>query len=100
MRIPLNSSVCYHGLPGSASKNIRLRLSVELTRLTWDGMAEPVSFDQILRRPQKWGNIRFSCSADREHDWHPYPVGFYSSIIGDHHSVVNLLGINPMSWGA
>ena len=37
----------------------RFRLSVELTRLTWNGIAEPVSLDQIFRRTQGPGDIHF-----------------------------------------
>ena len=48
-------------------------LSVEMSRLTGDGTAEPVSRDQILRR-----NIHFPCSADHEQDWQPSPVDPYS----------------------
>ena len=46
----------------------------ELSRLTRDGKAEPVSRDQILRRVRGQGNIRFPCSADHEQDWQPYLV--------------------------
>ena len=45
-----------------------------MSRLTWDGTAEPVSRDQILRRERGQGNIDFPCSADHEQDWQPYPV--------------------------
>ena len=48
-----------------------------MSRLTRDGMTEPVSRDQILRRERGQGNISFSCSADHEQDWQPYPVGSY-----------------------
>ena len=30
------------------------------------------------------GNIHFSCSADHEQDWQPYPVDPYSAICDDH----------------
>ena len=43
-------------------------------RLTRDGTAETVSRDLILRRERGQGNIHFSCSADHEQDWQPYPV--------------------------
>ena len=46
-------------------------------RLTRDGAADPVSRDQILRREREQGNIHFSCSADHEQDWQPYPVDPY-----------------------
>ena len=41
-----------------------------MSRLTWDGTAEPVSRDQILRCERGQGNIHFPCSADHEQDWH------------------------------
>ena len=47
-----------------------LSLSMEMSRLTRDGTAEPVSRDQILR------HIHFHCSADDEQDC--YPVDAYS----------------------
>ena len=37
-----------------------------MSRLAWDGTAEPVSREQILRR-----DIHFFCSADHEQDWQP-----------------------------
>ena len=30
------------------------------------------------------GNIHFSCSADHEQDWQPYPVDLYSYYMCDH----------------
>ena len=30
------------------------------------------------------GNVHFSCSADHEQDWQPYPVDPYSAICDDH----------------
>ena len=50
----------------------------------WDGMAEPVSRDQILTHARGQGNIIFPCSADHEQDWQPYPVDPYSAICDDH----------------
>ena len=58
-------------------------LSVEISRLTRDGTAEPVSRDQILRRERGQGNIHFSCSVDHEQDWQPYPVDPYSRYMCD-----------------
>ena len=52
-----------------------------MSRLTRDGTAEPVSRYQILRHVRRHGNIHFSCSADHEQDWQPYPVDPYSAII-------------------
>ena len=51
---------------------------MEMSRLTRDGTAEPVSRDRILRRERGQGNIHFPCSADHEQDWQPYPVDPYS----------------------
>ena len=62
----------------------RFSLSMEMSRLTRDETAEPVSRDQILRREREQGNIIFSCSADHEQDWQPYPVGPYSCYMCDH----------------
>ena len=59
-------------------------LSVEMSRLTRDGTAEPVSQDQILRHARGQGNIHFLCSADHEQDWQPYRVDSYSAICDDH----------------
>ena len=56
----------------------------EMSRLTRDGTAEPVSRDQILRHARGQGNINFLCSADHEQDWRPYPVDPYSTICDDH----------------
>ena len=47
-------------------------------RLTWDGTAESVSRDQIIRRERGQGNINLPCSADHEQDGQPYPVDPYS----------------------
>ena len=52
----------------------RFSLSMEMSRLTRDGTAEPVSRDQFLRRKRGQGNIKFPCSADHVQDWEPYPV--------------------------
>ena len=51
-----------------------------MSRLTRDGAAEPVSRDQILRLKRGQKNVHFSCSADHEQDWQPYPVDPYSAI--------------------
>ena len=53
---------------------------MEMSRLTRDGTAEPVSRDQILRHARGQGNVHFPCSADHEQDWQPYPVDPYSAI--------------------
>ena len=58
---------------------------MEMSRLTRDGTAEPVSLDQILRHARGQGSIHFPCSADHdEQDWQPYPVDPYSAICDDH----------------
>ena len=55
-----------------------------MSRLTRDGTAEPVSRDQFFRQERGQGNIHFSCSADHEQDWQPYPVDPYSCYMCDH----------------
>ena len=62
----------------------RFSLSMEMSRLTRDGTAEPVSRDQILRHARGQGDVNFPCSADHEQDWQPYPVDPYSAICDDH----------------
>ena len=57
---------------------------MEMSRLTRDGTADPVSRDQILRHVQGQGNINFPCSADHEQDWQTYPVDTHSAIRSDH----------------
>ena len=56
-------------------------LSMEMSRLTRDGNAEPVSRDQILRYERGQWNIHFPCLAGHEQDWQPYPVDLYSCYI-------------------
>ena len=56
----------------------------DMSRLTRDGTAEPVSRDQILRRKRGQGNIYFPCPAHHEPDWQPYPVGPSLAICDDH----------------
>ena len=46
----------------------QIKLSMEMSRLTWDGTAEPVSRDQILRREHGQENMNFLCLADHEQD--------------------------------
>ena len=49
--------------------------SMEMSKLTRVGTAEPVSRDQILRRERGQRIIHFPCSAaDHEQDWQPCPV--------------------------
>ena len=56
-----------------------------MDRLARDGMAEPVSRDQILRRVRGQGNLHFPSSADHEQDWQPYPVDSHY-VVCDHHT--------------
>ena len=63
-------------------------LSMEMSRLTRDGTAEPVSRDQILRRERGQGNINFPCSADHVHDWQPYPVDLSLAICVTIHTYI------------
>ena len=55
-----------------------------MSRLTWDGTAEPVSRDQVLRPERGQGNIPFSYSVDHVQDWQPYPVDLYSCYMCDY----------------
>ena len=65
-------------------RSTRFSLSMEMSRLTRDGTAEPVSRDQIFRHARGQGNVHFPCSADHDQDWQPYPVDPYSAICDDH----------------
>ena len=62
----------------------RFSLSMEMSRLTRDGTAEPISRDHILRHARGKGNIHFTCSADHEQDWQLYSVDPYSAICDGH----------------
>ena len=64
---------------------------MELSRLTRDGTAEPVSRDQILRHVRGQGNIHFPFSADHEQDWQPHPVDPYSAVVRDDHTYIHTL---------
>ena len=57
---------------------------MEMSRLTRDGTAEPVSRDEILRRERGQGNINFPCTADHELDWQPHPVDPYFCCMCNH----------------
>ena len=61
----------------------QISLNLEMSRLTRDGTAEPVSRDQILSLERGQGNIHFPCSGDHEQDWQPYPVNPYSCYMCD-----------------
>ena len=79
--------VCDHGFERSdLCAKIIIIIIMEISRLTRDGTAEPVSRDQILRHARGQGKyyFYFPCSADHEQDWQPYPVDPYSAICDDH----------------
>ena len=61
---------------------------MEMSRLTRDGTAEPVSRDHILRREWGQGKKHFPCSADHEQDWQPYPVGPYALAVCNDHTYI------------
>ena len=65
---------------GRIPVSTRFSLSMEMSRLTRDGTAEPVSQFQILRRERGQGNIHFPCSAENEQDWQAYRVDPYSLV--------------------
>ena len=69
---------------GTSSVSTRFSLSMEMSRLTRDGTAEPVSRDQILRHERGQGIFIFLSSADHEQDWQPYPVDPYSCYMCHH----------------
>ena len=65
--------------------------SMEMSKLTRDGTAEPVSRDQILRRKRGQQIIHFPCSAaDHEQDWQPCPVvrAIHTNIVLHTHTAV------------
>ena len=65
--------------------------SMEISKLTRDGTAEPVSRDQILRRERGQRIIHFPCSAaDHEQDWQPCPVvrAIHTNIVLNTHTAV------------
>ena len=78
---------------GRNSVSTRFSLSMDMSRLTRDGTAEPVSQDQTLRHVRGQGNIHFPCSADHEQDWQPYPVNPYSALCDDHTYVQGVCAI-------
>ena len=73
----------------------RFSLSMEVSRVTRDRTAEPVSLDQVLRFERGQENINFPCLAEHEQDRQPYRLDPYSCSMCDHtlahvqvHSVV------------
>ena len=69
---------------GIPQVSTRFSLSMEMSRLTRDGTAEPISREQILRRERGQGRNHFPFSADHEQDWQPYPVVPYSYCMCDY----------------
>ena len=69
---------------GKNPVSTRFSLSMDMSRLTWDGTTEPVARDHILRHERGQGNIPFPCSAGHEQDCQPYPVDPYSCYMCDH----------------
>ena len=67
-----------------------------MSRLTRDGTVEPISRDQFLGRERGQGNIIFSCSADHEQDWQPYPVDLYSAKSDDHTHIQPVTPVVPL----
>ena len=55
-----------------------------MSNLARDETAELVSQDHILWRERRQGNMNFSCSADHDQDWQPYPIDPYPCISDDH----------------
>ena len=70
-----------------------------MSGLTRDGMAEPNSRDQTLRRERGQGKFHFLCSADHEQDWQPYPslLGVLESYRGTGRVVSGLPRITRMN---
>ena len=85
MAVSINEWTPPRELAGMPKVSTRSSLSMEMSKLTLDGNAEPVPRDQIfLRREREQGNIIFPCSADHEQDWQLYPVDPYSCNMCDH----------------
>ena len=76
----------------------RFSPSMEMSRLMWDGTAESISRDQILRHARGQGNIIFPCSADHEQDWQPYPVDPYSATCDDHTYILHTYCKKYLLW--
>ena len=74
--------------------------SMEMSKLTRDGTAEPVPRDQILRRELRQRIFHFPCSAaDHEQDRQPCPVvrAIYTNILvlHTHTAVVTHIYMSP-----
>ena len=55
----------------------RFSVSMEMSSLSRDGTAKPVSRDQNLRRERGQGETNIPFLADHEQDGQPYPVDPY-----------------------
>ena len=55
-----------------------------MSKLTRDGIAEPSRKKTKLSGANRDRNIFFSCSADHEQDWQPYPVDASLAICDGH----------------
>ena len=75
-------------------------LSMEMSRLTRDGTAEPVSRDLILRHARGQRSIHFPCPAVHEQDWQPYPVDPYSAICDDHTYIHTYMQPSSPEWSS
>ena len=60
------------------------RLSMEMSRLTQDGFAEPLSRDKTVRRERGQVNIQFACSADHEQIGHLTRLILILAMCDDH----------------
>ena len=83
--------MCTETREESRKQALDLAWSMEMSKLTRDGAAEPVSRDQILRRERGQRIIHFPCSvAVYEQDWQPRPVvsAIHTKIVLHTHTVV------------
>ena len=72
------------------SARLSLGVENEQTNAGRDGGTRPR--DQILRYERRQRYVHFSCSADHEQDWQPYPVDPYSAICDDHTYILGPYG--------
>ena len=75
-------------------------LSTEMSKMARDGVAQPVSRDQIIRREREQGNTHFPYSADHKQDEQPYPVDPYSAILFDEHAYTHKLFLRSQLFGS
>ena len=71
---------------------------MEMSRLTRDVTAEPVSRDQTLSHVRGQGNNHFPCSADHEQDWQLYPVDLCSAIYYDRTYLHTYIPLSHSFW--